>query len=174
MSSEIWTTADAENADWRANLSPHLPTLGATVVAGALLLVALVGPAWLHVPANPQVGAPAANLDFDQLGDLIAADAVPTNGIQAAYFSWLGWLLATFTVLTGLVASVLPRRAVAGTLTVLAIVGLVLTGLAVKGPLSWSDFLDQVPNVRAGGYLVVLGYLLLLVTGVFVGRRRAL
>jgi hypothetical protein len=49
---------------------------------------------------------------------------------------------------------------------------LVVTVLAFKGVLSWSAFLATVPNLRLGGFMFLIGLVLLLVHGVASVRSR--
>jgi hypothetical protein len=144
---------------------------GAPIVAGLMLLVSLVGPGWLYVPANPAAQMPQATLTFNDLHDLASSGLAPSNGIQQAYFGWLGWGLALTTVAVALAAAVLYRRLLARAAGAFAVAGLVCTALGVKGVLSWSQLIDQTANVRPGVYLVVVGYLIALGGAARLARR---
>jgi hypothetical protein len=145
----------------------------APIVAGLMLLVSLVGPGWLYVPANPAAHMPEVTLTFNDLHDLARSGLAPTNSIQQAYFGWLGWALALTTVAVALAAALLRRRLLAMAAGALAVAGLVCTAFGVKGVLSWSQLMDQTENVRPGVYLVVAGYLIALGSAAVLTRRRA-
>jgi hypothetical protein len=151
------------------------PQLAASLAIAVALAASLLGLNWLHVPAQPAIKAPATTLTFQDLHELTARGVVPTSGLQEAYFAWLGWALAVGVVAIVLATTLTGRRALTGLLAGVSALGLVLTALGVKGVLTWGQFFDQVPNIRAGGYLVGLVYLAALafsVTSLFRGRRR--
>jgi hypothetical protein len=147
--------------------------VAAPIVAGLMLLVALVGAGWLHVPLNPATRMPGVTLSFNDLHDLARSGLAPSNGIQQAYFGWLGWALALTTVAVALAAAMLHRRLLALAAGASAVVGLVCTALGVKGVLPWSQLIDQTANVRSGVYLVVVGYLIALGSAAIRARRRS-
>lgn len=141
------------------------------VVAGALLLISLMGPGWLFVPANPALQAPAMTLNFGDLGELTSGEVVPTNALQQAYFGWLGWTLVLAT-LAAAAAHVATRvRPVGVLVSVLAVCGLIINTFGVKGTLNWSQFFDQTPNMRAGAYLIIVGYVVALIASLIPDRR---
>src|SRR5690348_2743006 len=86
--------------------------VGATGLAAVLLVVSLLGPGWVHVPADPATGAPATTLDFQGLNALTSL--VPSTAWQQAYFGWLGWAMVVLTVATG-IAAALRRDGLSGT-----------------------------------------------------------
>jgi hypothetical protein len=123
-----------------------------------VLLISLLGPGWLFVPANPAARMPETTLSFGDLHDLANSGALPTTHIQQSYFGWLGWTLVLATGITALLVAVVARRALVALLAVLSVAGVVVTTFGLKGALTWANFVDQVPNVRVGGYLVFIGY----------------
>jgi hypothetical protein len=142
-------------------------------ITALLLLASLLGAGWLYVPANPAAKTPATTLSFADLSDLANSGAVPTSAIQESYFGWLGWTLAGATIAFAVAAAFLRNRGVASVLGALSVAGLVLTALGVRGALTWSQLFDQVENVRLGGYLAVLAYVVTLGTSLaLVVRRR--
>ena len=142
-------------------------------VTALFLLVSLLGAAWLYVPANPAAKAPAITLDFSDLHDLANSGAVPTSAIQKSYFGWLGWTLALATIALAVATVLLRNRILAAALGAFGVAGLAFTALGVKGALTWSQLFDQVENIRLGGYLDVLAYVVALGTSLalFVRRR---
>ena len=141
-------------------------------VAAVLLLVSLLGPGWVYVPANPAVPSPAMTLDFNDLGDLSHSGTAPTTSVQQAYFGWLGWALVIIAVVVLFAAAILGHRILAVSAAVMGVVGLVFTLFGVKGAQAWSALIDQLANIRIGGYLVLCGYVLALVTGMVIARRQ--
>jgi hypothetical protein len=145
----------------------------APMIAGLMLLVSLVGPGWLYVPANPAVHMPEVTLTFNDLHHLANSGLAPSNGIQRAYFGWLGWALALTTVAVALAGAMLRRPVLALATGASAVVGLLCTALGVKGVQPWSQLIDQTANVRPGVYLVVVGYLIALGSAAILARRRS-
>jgi hypothetical protein len=137
---------------------------GAAVVAFAviLLLASMIGPAWMYSPAQPDTGTPGANLSFS---DLATATAKSPSALQAAYFGWLGWALVILAVAVSVAALLLPRRLLSVAELLTGLVALVLTALALKGPLSWGGFVAAVPTLRIGGYLIIIGLLVIIFHG---------
>ena len=160
--------------------SPVLTTaprsqLAAVLAIAVAFAASLLGLNWLHVPAQPAIKAPATTLTFQDLHELTTSGIVPTSGVQEAYFAWLGWVLAVGAVAIALATTLMGHRALIALLAGVSSLGLVLTALGVKGTLTWGQFFDQVPNIRVGGYLVVLGYLAALalaVASLLRGQRR--
>lgn len=150
-----------------AKAAVRTPKVGSLVVAGlaaVLLIASLLAPGWLHVPANPAAGTPATTLDFQDLNELTGV--VPTTGWQEAYFSWLGWTLVVLAIAVAAVALLRPSVVSAGAQVMTAFVGLVSTLFGVKGPLTWSQFVDATDQVRIGVYMLDLGFFALLVVGI--------
>ena len=56
---------------------------------------------------------------------------------------------------------------------VLSVLAVILTQLAAKGTLTWSQYAHQSSNTRIGVYVLLVGYLLTLVAGIMQTRRRA-
>lgn len=146
--------------------------LASYVLSPVLLLVALLGAGWLYVPANPAIKAPATTLGFQDLHELAASGVVPTTWVQQNYFGWLGWTLVGIVIALCAATAITGRRVMAGALAAAGIVGLAINVFAVKGALTWGQFMDQVPNIRIGGYCAIAGYLLALaISGVRAARR---
>lgn len=141
-----------------------------TAVALVFLVVSLLGPTWLYSPVNPAVPLPEMHLSFD---DLKTATAESASGVQRVYFAWLGWALVVLTVLSAVAATRIRARVTAMIGLVIAVVTLVITVFAVKGSLSWSAFFSNVPNIRLGGYLMIVGLLLVIIHAVLGLRSRA-
>ena len=143
-------------------------TLG---IAAVMLVIAPLGPGWLHVPANPALKTPATTLSFSDLHDFIASGVAPTNALQEAYFSWLAWVLIVLTLLVGVVTVATANRAAAVALAALGFVSLALTALSIKGAMDWGWFFDQVQYIRVGGYLLIVGFVITLILGVVTAAR---
>ena len=141
-----------------ANVAPVAAIGGAAII----LLLSLIGPTWLFSPAQPDTGTPAANLSFS---DLAAATAETPSPIQAAYFGWLGWALVIVSIAVSGAAVLLGRRLLSVAELLTGVVALVLTALALKGPLTWGGFAQAVPTLRIGGYLMIVGLLLVIIHG---------
>lgn len=97
---------------------------------------------------------------------------MPTTWVQQNYFGWLGWCLVIIVIALGVATAVTAQR-----LTAIALVGLGLISLAVnvfdvKGALSWGQFVDQIPNIRVGGYCAIGGYLFAVAFGGLRAARR--
>ncbi|MFC0449177.1 hypothetical protein [Rhodococcus jostii] len=137
-----------------------LPIAGAAAVWGALL-----GPAWTYVPAQPQANVPAAELSFAALA---AATAESTSSVQVAYFSWLAWAFAVVTTALMILLAITRNLLIAALSVVAGAFQLVVTVLAVKGPLPWSVFFEGLPNIRIGAVLALSAIALLIAGGVFV------
>jgi hypothetical protein len=142
------------------------PSMGGAVAVSALALVlALVGPGWLYAPANPAAKIPAMTLDFAGLRKLTATPGIPTNWVQGAFFGWMAWVLVIVALLLGAAHAATRLRLAAIATAVVALVALIIDLLALKGVGTWGQLLHQVPNVRLGGYLMVVGLVVLLATG---------
>ena len=130
-------------------------------LAAAALWVALLGPAWAYIPATPTT--PAANMNF---ADFIALNAtLQTGGLQHAFYSWGAWLFAVLATALALLAG--RRRASVGiAATALGIVQLVVSLWAVKGNATVAVLLGNLPYMRVGSVLFLIGILLLTASGV--------
>lgn len=147
------TTASATNR----TAALDVRELAVVALGAVLLLVSLVGPTWLVMP-SPDGGA-AVPVSFADL--VVATDGSPST-IQATFFGWCAWVL--FGVLIALSIGVLltSNRALAvGAALGAAIVAVVAT-LALKGPQTWAQTIESLPNLRLGGYLMLLGLVALL------------
>ena len=143
----------------------------AAAVAGVIAVwTALSGPVWTYVPAQPQLDLPAMGLTF---GDLATAATTSPSAIQSAYFGWLAWVFAVLTSLLALWVLVGRNRLAALATVAAAVAQLIVTVLAVKGPLTWSVFFEGVPNIRVGAVLALGGIVLLFLTGAVVAARRS-
>lgn len=139
-----------------------VPGAAVVAIAAILLLASMIGPTWMYSPAQPDTGTPAANLSFS---DLATATAESPSALQAAYFGWLGWTLVILAVAVSVAALLLPRRLLSVAELLTGIIALVVTALSLKGPLSWSGFVAAVPTLRIGGYLIIIGLLVIIVHG---------
>ncbi len=149
--------------------------LRAAVVGGVgavLLLISPLGLTWLAAKAVPAAHIPAQNLSYADLHHLTSSGMAPTNWVQQNYFSWLGWLLIVLAVLTTAAAALLGRRSLGAVGVVVSALGLVLGLFAAKGVLTWSAFYHQIPNLRAGAYFLVVGFILLLIASALTPQRR--
>jgi hypothetical protein len=139
---------------------------GAVAVSALALVLALAGPGWLYVAANPAAKTPAMTLDFAGLRKLTDTPGIPTNWVQSAFFGWLAWVLVIVALLLAAAYATTRLRLAATATAVVALVALIVDVLALKGVGTWNQLLDQIPNVRLGGYLMVVGLVLILATGV--------
>ncbi len=138
---------------------------GAIVVVAAILLIgSTLGPDWLYSPADPKTGTPAATLDFSALG--VATEGSP-SAIQATYFGWLAWVAFIGVIVLGALTALSANRlwAIAG--LVAGLIAVLVSVLAIKGPLTWSQTVDALPNIRLGGYMMIIGLLGLLAYSAF-------
>ena len=139
-------------------------------VAVLFLIVSLLGPTWVYSPANPAIPLPEMHSNFS---DLQTATAESTSGVQREYFAWLGWALVVLTAISAVAATLIRTRVTALIELAVAVFTLVITVFAVKGPLSWSAFFSNVPNIRVGGYLMIIGLLLVITHAALALRPRA-
>lgn len=160
---------ETEAHDWKP--TARRAVLPATVAV--LLSISVLGAGWLYVPANPVAKMPATTLTFNDLHDVAHGGLVPSNWIQQAYFGWLGWALAVAIVVLAVALTLVPQRLLEFALSAVAVTALVCTLLGVKGVLTWSQLADQIENIRLGGYLAVLGYVLALGLAVWQATRRS-
>ncbi len=136
-----------------------------TVVIGSFLLISsLLGPSWIQMPANPAAGTPAASLSFQ---DLSTATASSPSSIQSGYFGPLAWILFAGLVVLSFATYISGNRIIAIVTAIIGFIVLVVTLLALKGPSTWAQFIDTVPNIRLGGYLMLVGLLTLVAYAVF-------
>jgi len=138
--------------------------LRAAVVGGVgavLLLISPLGLTWLAAKAVPAAHIPAQNLSYADLHHLTSSGMAP-----------LGWLLIVLAVLTTAAAALLGRRSLGAVGVVVSALGLVLGLFAAKGVLTWSAFYHQIPNLRAGAYFLVVGFILLLIASALTPQRR--
>lgn len=149
----------------------RITTCVASAVASLVLVVSLIGPTWLHSPADPATGAPAADLSYQDLRQVL--NVAPATNWQHAYFGWLAWLLVAVTIVVLTALWLRPSRLLGLGLTALALTGLTGSVFAVKGMLTWSQFVDAAPDVRLGGYLVFTGFVIALALGVLTAIRRS-
>jgi hypothetical protein len=165
------TLVSRSSGNVAASLTERPIKLGTVVLTAVLFLISLLGPTWLHVPANPALHMPTLELNFSDLHKL--TQTVPSNGIQQAYFAWLAWVLVIVTAIVALAWAATGSRGSAIGVLVLSVVGLVVMTFAVKGLLSWGDFVDQQKNIRIGAYLMIIANLVLLVSSaVHLARSR--
>ncbi|WP_009476585.1 hypothetical protein [Rhodococcus sp. JVH1] len=77
----------------------------------------------------------------------------------------MGAALVILAVAVSVAALLLPRRLLSVAEPLTGLVALVLTALALKGPLSWGGFVAAVPTLRIGGYLIIIGLLVIIFHG---------
>jgi hypothetical protein len=135
-------------------------------VGAVLLVISPLGLGWLFSPAVAAAHIPAMTLNFADLGTLSSSGRVPTNWIQENYFSWIGWALIALTIVATGAAAVTGRRPLRVLSVILSVAGLLVSLFAAKGVLSWSQFSREIPNLRVGVCLLIVGYLLTLAAGV--------
>lgn len=128
-------------------------------VGSMLLLVSLLGFKWLYMPANPAANTPGVAVSFSDL--ISATDASPSR-IQASYFGWLALALFAITVALCIAVLLTGRRLVAAVAAGFVLLTLVLTTLALKGIQTWPQTIAALPNLRFGGYLMLIGLVTLL------------
>ena len=138
--------------------------------AALLLAASLLGPTWMFSPAQPAANVPEQHLSFS---DLAAATAESPSSIQAAYFGWLGWTLVILTIAATIVAVLRPRRLLTMAEAAIGAITLIVTALALKGPLTWGGFIDAVPTLRLGGYMIIVGLILVVAHGATLLRTRS-
>lgn len=153
----------------RISVSP-LPALVGGIGA-VFLVISALGPTWLYSPAVPAAHIPALSLSYADLNTLANSGHVPSTWVQENYFAWIGWLLIIATILATGAAVLLRQRRLGFVGLGLSALGLVLGLFAAKGALSWSQFSHQIPNLRVGAYLLIVGFLLTLVTALLPERR---
>ncbi|AHH18430.1 hypothetical protein NONO_c36430 [Nocardia nova SH22a] len=150
---------------------PSVAAIGAVCV-----FVSLVGPVWTRVPANPTTGLSAAQLDFSQLAATVTSGAAPSTWLQHSYFSWLAWTLMSATIIAFAGCMGAARRRWSLALAVLGVAGLVVTVVALKGTMSWSQAWDargmMQQQLGIGCVLTLIGYLLIPVGAIVAMSRR--
>lgn len=149
-------------------IKTRIPPATLSVVASILLLLSFVLKQ-LFVPAAGPV--PAMTLDFGDLQDLIGSRLIPTTGFQEAYFNWLAWTLAIFAIGLTLASSVLGNKPTALLAGVVGVLGFVSSVIGNKGPLSWTEFVDQLPNLRIGAYCNLIGFIVVISAALLAARR---
>jgi hypothetical protein len=92
--------------------------------------------------------------------------------MQDAYFGWLAWTLLGIVVVLGVACALTKSRALGAATAILGADGFVLTVFALKGELTWSQYWDGHANLRLGGYLAFVGFLLASAAGGLSARRR--
>ena len=167
----VQTTSTSPSTRPALALNPASAVVGG--VGAVLLLIAPLGLAWFFSPAVPSMHIPSMTLSFSGLHHLSSSGMAPTNWIQKNYFAWLGWVLIIATIVITGAAVLLRRRSLGAAAIVLSVLAVILTQLAAKGTLTWSQYAHQSSNTRIGVYVLLVGYLLTLVAGIMQTRRRA-
>lgn len=139
------------------------PLLG--VICPAALWLGLLGPAGAYLPAQASTNSPAMDLTF---AGLAAASVGSPSFLQAAYFSWLGWVFATASTVLAIATVRTCTRVLSGICVLAGVFQAVVTVFAMKGPLSWSVLMSGIGNTRLGAALVFLGFIALIAIG-FLG-----
>ncbi|MCW2756564.1 MAG: hypothetical protein JWO46_310 [Nocardioidaceae bacterium] len=147
------------------------PTLGLVTLGALSLLISLLGTPWVFFPANPAAKAPASTASFSDLKTVIGSGKIPTTWVQDVYFGWFAWVLVIAVIALGVAAVVARSRAAHIALRVVGLVGFVMTVFAFKGEMTWAQYWDGHTNLRLGGYLVFLGFILAAVAGGLRPRR---
>lgn len=129
-------------------------------VGALLLLISLVTTTWLFMPANPAANTPAASMSFS---DLVTATGASPSTIQSSFFGWLAWFLFGALIILSVATLLTHSRIVAAIGAGVGLLTAILTTLALKGPQTWSQTIDALPNLRLGGYLMLIGLLTLLI-----------
>ncbi|MFC9665589.1 hypothetical protein ACFVJ5_35640 [Nocardia sp. NPDC127606] len=135
-------------------------------LAAAALWIALLGPAWAYIPATPTM--PAVNMNF---ADFVALDAaLPTGGLQHAFYSWGAWLFAALATVLAILIDRLRTSVGMTSMGMVAIalglIQLVVSVLALKGEAAMSVLLGNLPYLRVGSALFLIGIFLLTASGV--------
>ena len=149
-----------------------LPTVPIVVASASVvcLLISLLGVTWLHIPANPVAKTPGVDASR---GDLASDfDKITTTWVQGNYFSWMVWVLSAVILVAAVAVAVTGRRAASLLLAAIGLVGLILTTYGFKGELTFSQYWDARSNLRIGGYLAFVGFLLAFVAGLLPARTR--
>jgi hypothetical protein len=143
----------------------------AVVGTGAvLLLLSMVGIGWLVAPANPASKTPSTTVSF---ADLTAATDESPSTVQATYFGWLAWLLFGAIIVLTVAVLITRSRPIAISGAAMGVLTLLLTTLALKGPQTWMQTVKALPDLRLGGYLMLVGVLILTIFNtVVIGRSR--
>lgn len=142
--------------DRRATTRPLAET-AVVSVSGVLLIASLLGPAWLVMPANPAAGTPAAAVSFT---DLSAATENSPSTVQSFFFGWPAWVLFGALIFASAAVVYTGNRFIAACTAAATLVVAMVSVLAIKGPLTWSQTIDSLPNLRLGGYLMLTGLLI--------------
>ncbi|MGW6036557.1 hypothetical protein [Gordonia terrae] len=129
------------------------------ILGGLLLLVSLIGPTWLILPDNPAAGTPALPVGFT---DLTSATEASPSAVQAFFFGWPAWAFLLVLIGAGIGTVLTANRILAAITAFAALIALFVAVFALKGPLTWGQTLDTLPNVRIGSYLYISGILVIL------------
>ncbi|MEV0550638.1 hypothetical protein AB0H98_27855 [Nocardia salmonicida] len=141
--------------------TPDSATILGYLAAGALW-IALLGPAWAYIPATPT--NPSANMNF---ADFVALNAaMPAGGLQDAFYSWNAWLFAALATALILLGRRRRTKSAGIVAVVLGLVQLVVSVLALKGEATVAMMVDNLPYLRIGSALFVIGIFLLIASGV--------
>lgn len=149
-------------------ISINVREIAAVAIGGVLLMVSLLGLDWSYVPASPETGTSATSLSFQ---DLNAATAASPSGLQAAFFGWFAWALFGALIILAVATLLTNSPAVAIVTAVSGVIVLVLTTLALKGPMTWGQTIEGLPNTRLGCYLAIIGVLVVTIYGVIKSVR---
>ena len=145
----------------------NLKDAGVVGIGAVLLLASLLGLTWLVMPANPATDAPAAAVSFN---DLTAATKSSPSTVQSTYFGWLAWVLFGAIILLSVAVLLTGNRLIAAVTAGIGLLTAILTTLALKGPQTWSQTIEALPNLRIGGYLMLIGLLALLIFNAIKAR----
>ncbi|WJJ14448.1 hypothetical protein P9990_24955 (plasmid) [Prescottella equi] len=145
--------------------SPPAGPIGLPVLLSPLLMwVGLCGLPWTYLAAQPAAGIGGNDLSFAALAAL--GKASPAT-VQAEFFSWGAILLATIATILAAASPYLRGRIASTAYVAVGIGGIVITEVALKGQLSWSDVLRGATNTRLGLLFFLWGLLLLAMHGAY-------
>lgn len=158
---------NAQSTRGSAVVNARVALVSVSVVATVLLLLSfLLGQ--LFVPAVGPM--PAMTLDFGETRDLVVSGLISTTGFQDAYFNWLAWTIVLIAIVLTLLSSALLRKPVAIFACIVGILGLTTSVIGNKGSLTWSEFIDQLPNLRVGAYFNLIGFIVVIVAALLAAR----
>lgn len=145
-----------------------LPTIAAksgsiVILVAALLMTASLSAApWIHIPPAPELQLSESTMRFSEISKSVTGATPP---LQAAYFDWLAWLLVTVTIAISILSVTLQRSALFALEALIAASALAIGTIAAKGPVTWSDYLSNIHNLRIGSYMITAGFLMIGVHG---------
>jgi hypothetical protein len=158
----------AGNPPWVALLARARLRSIPALLGSVALVVSLSGITWVSYPAQPALKTPALALTFGGLQTMTSSHA---PAFQGAFFGWLALVLVALSIVCGVGAALAggsspARRSLYTGAGTLALAGLLCTVFGLKGSQTWSQVWQSIPDMRTGTYLVLIGFLLLLIHAV--------